>query len=75
MSEKCWGKIYKNNNRMLSFSAEVYKNESIEGAAIATQIAKKNFLNASSAKKWAEKQILNQQQSFIIKEYYVIRKD
>jgi hypothetical protein len=75
ISEKYWAKVYITSRRFLKFQSEIYENEMIDDTmSIAKQIKKRRFFTAYGAKKWAEKTIINFEQSFFIKDYEIIRR-
>jgi len=76
MTEKYWAKVYRTPGKIFKFRAEIYENDQIDDTmSIAKQINKKKFITAYRAKTWAEKTIVNFEQSFFIKDYEIIRRN
>lgn len=75
MSEKYWGKVYKNPSWPFKFQAEIYQNETLDDTmSIAKQILRRKFLTAYGAKVWVEKKILSFEESFFVKDYEIVRR-
>jgi hypothetical protein len=75
MSEKHWAKVFPVKGVFFKFKAELYENEQLDDTmSIAKQIASKKFLTPYAAKMWVEKKILNEQQSFFVKDYEILRR-
>jgi hypothetical protein len=73
--EKHWAKIFPIDGLLFKFRAELYENEQLDDTmSIAKQIASRKFLSPHAAKKWAEKKIINKQQSFFVKDYEILRR-
>jgi len=73
--EKHWAKIFPIDARIFRFKAELYENEQLDDTmSIAKQIASKRFITPYAAKKWAEKKIINKQQSFFVKDHEILRR-